>query len=110
VGSPTFCDDLADALLALVATRAYGTHHLAGDGHCSRFEFARAILDRADRSDYVLTPVQEYDRPAKPPAYAPLRNFAAAEEGIRLPAWEAGLETYFARATSPEQAPSGDAS
>jgi len=96
VGSPTFCDDLADALLALAETGAFGTYHLAGEGACSRFEFARAILERAGRTDVLLSVLDRYDRPASPPSYAPLRNFAAAELGIRLPAWQSGLERFFA--------------
>jgi dTDP-4-dehydrorhamnose reductase len=97
VGSPTFCDDLADALLELIETRAYGTHHLVGEGWCSRRAFARAILDRAGMSDYPVRPLAHYERPARPPAFAPLRNFAAAQEGIRLPPWQVGLDRYFER-------------
>jgi len=96
-GSPTFCDDLADALLELVVTGAYGTYHLAGEGACSRFEFARAILDGAGRAGFDLTPTDHFPRAARPPAYAPLRNFAAAELGIRLPPWRDGLARFFAR-------------
>lgn len=99
VGSPTFCDDLADALLALIETRAYGIHHLAGDGWCSRRAFARAILDRAGMGDYPVRPLAHYTRPARPPAFAPLRNFAAAQEGVRLPPWQTGLDRYFERAS-----------
>jgi dTDP-4-dehydrorhamnose reductase len=98
VGSPTFCDDLVDAILALIETRAYGVHHLAGEGWCSRREFARAILDRAGRADYPVHPVDHYPRPARVPNFAPLRNFAAATEGVQLPPWQAGLDRFFERA------------
>jgi dTDP-4-dehydrorhamnose reductase len=96
VGSPTFCDDLADAILALAATGLYGPYHLVNEGACSRFDLARAVLDRAGRADYRLTPTDHYARPARPPAYAPLRNFAAAGLGIRLAPWEDALDRYFA--------------
>jgi dTDP-4-dehydrorhamnose reductase len=97
VGSPTFCDDLADGILALAGTGAYGTYHLAGEGACSRFEFARAILDEAGQDDYPLRAIDHFERPAQPPAYAPLRNFAAAQLGIRLPPWRDGLRRFFDR-------------
>jgi len=97
VGNPTFCDDLADALLALVSTGAFGTYHLVNRGHCSRFALARAVLDRAGRPGFPLRAVDHFPRAARPPAFAPLRNFAAAELGIDLPAWEDGLDRFVAR-------------
>jgi dTDP-4-dehydrorhamnose reductase len=97
VGSPTFCDDLCDAILALAETRAYGIYHLAGEGECSRYEFARAILDAAGRPDFPVEPVDHFARAASPPTYAPLRNFAAAELGIRMPSWQEGLRKFFER-------------
>ena len=96
-GSPTFCDDLADATFALATTGAYGLYHLGGEGQCSRFEFARAILDAAGRADYPLSRTAHYPRVARPPTYAPLRNFAAAQLGIRLPPWREGLARFFER-------------
>lgn len=98
VGSPTFCDDLVPALLALVDSGAYGTYHLANEGACSRYEFARAILQQAGRGDYPIAPTDHYPRLARPPAFAPLRNFAAAELGIQLPRWEDALARYLAHA------------
>lgn len=96
VGSPTFCDDLADALLALVATGIYGNYHLVNEGACSRYELARAVLAHAGRVDYPLTATDSFPRRARPPAHAPLRNFAAAGLGIRLPPWPDALGRFFA--------------
>jgi dTDP-4-dehydrorhamnose reductase len=97
VGSPTFCDDLADGLLALLQTGAYGTYHLTNEGACSRFEFAQAILEEHGRPDYPIAPIASFPRAARPPAHAPLRNFAAAQLGIRLPPWRDGLRRYVER-------------
>src|SRR5205823_10521688 len=43
VGSPTYTAHLADALVRLLDTEAYGIHPLAGQGECSRYEFAPEI-------------------------------------------------------------------
>jgi dTDP-4-dehydrorhamnose reductase len=96
-GSPTFCDDLADALFALAATGAYGTYHLAGDGVSSRYAFARTILDHAGLADYPLEAVDHFPRAARPPAYAPLRNFSAARLGIRMAPWQEGFRRFVER-------------
>jgi dTDP-4-dehydrorhamnose reductase len=97
VGSPTFCEDLADAVLVLAETGAYGTYHLAGEGECSRYEFARAILAASGQSDELLSATDHFERAASPPAYAPLRNFAAARLGVHMPPWRDGLERFFER-------------
>jgi len=97
VGNPTFCDDLADAIVALARTGAYGVHHLVSEGHCSRHAFARAILDLAGRPGYPIAPVPSFPRPARRPGYAPLVNFAAAQVGVRLPPWREGLARFFER-------------
>jgi dTDP-4-dehydrorhamnose reductase len=95
VGSPTYCDDLADALFELMGTTAYGVHHLTNAGACSRYEFACAILEMTGHSDVDVRPVESYERPARRPAYAPLRNFAPAELGIHMPGWRDALGRYL---------------
>lgn len=96
-GCPTFCDDLSDAIYQLIETGAFGTYHLCGEGECSRFEFAQAILEEAGRPDVPVKPIDHYERTAQPPAYAPLHNFAAAQLGVRMPHWREGLKRYFER-------------
>lgn len=111
VGNPTFCDDLADGILALVATGKYGTYHLMNEGSCSRWDLARAALDRAGRRDFPIDRATAFPRLARPPAFAPLANHAAAALGIRLPAWESGLDAFFERGGHPDAAAEvGDAS
>jgi dTDP-4-dehydrorhamnose reductase len=96
-GNPTFCDDLADGLLALLAYRSWGTYHLVNEGWCSRYEFAGEILRQAGYGEHPITPVDHFPRAAQPPAFGALRNFAAAELGVTLPDWRTGLATFFAR-------------
>ncbi len=106
VGCPTFSDDLATAILKLIEHPLYGVFHLVSEGYCSRYEFTRAILDRAGKPDYPLRPVTEYVRLARPPAFAPLRNFRAAIQlGIRLPTWQEALDAWFAQLRCRNQSP-----
>ncbi len=95
VGCPTFCDDLARAILELAARDQPGTYHLVSEGWCSRYEFARAILQEAGLTDVPVDPVDHFPRAARPPGYAPMRNFAAAELGIVLPHWRDGLRRFL---------------
>ncbi len=94
-GNPTFCDDLADAIGALVGLPSYGIFHLVNEGYASRYEFARAILALAGR-ETAVTPVESFARAAKPPAFAPLANTRAAALGITLRPWQDALAAYVA--------------
>lgn len=96
VGSPTYAPDLAQAILRLIEHPLYGIYHLVNEGSCSRYEFARRILQLAGKSGFPLRPVQTYARAARAPANAALRNFCAATQlGIRLRSWEEALGAYF---------------
>ena len=44
VGSPTYAEDVANAVLRLLSVDARGTYHFTGSGSCSRQEQATTIL------------------------------------------------------------------
>ena len=96
VGCPTYTGHLANALVELATTDAYGIHHVAGGGQCSWFEFAREIFSRTE-IDVRLTPctTDEFPRPAPRPAYSVLGS--ERPQPIRLPDWREGLAAYLAR-------------
>lgn len=94
VGCPTYAPDLAAALAELIQKPLYGTYHLTNAGHCSRYEFARKIVELAGL-DATVEPTDHYPRAAQPPTYSPLRNFVGAEAGIALRPWEEALADYF---------------
>jgi dTDP-4-dehydrorhamnose reductase len=94
--SPTYTDDFVAAVADLTQTQQYGTFHLVNEGAVSRFEFARAILDFHGLPDYPITPITSADfkRASRPPAYAPLKNFFAAQIGIQLRAWDKAVAAF----------------
>jgi len=94
-GSPTYTRDLAEGISRLVGHPQYGIYHLTNEGSCSRYEFARKILDLGGKREFPLYPAESYPRPAKPPPHAVLANVRAAELGIRLRPWREALVAYF---------------
>jgi dTDP-4-dehydrorhamnose reductase len=95
VGSPTYTGHLAQALVRLCSTEAYGIHHIAGGGECSWFEFAGEIFRQAGVECRVLScTTDEFPRPAPRPAYSVLAT--ERSEALRLPPWEQGLSAYLA--------------
>ena len=96
VGSPTYAPDLAKALSKLIVRPIYGIYHLTNAGVCSRYEWAKAILELTGRPDYPILPMQGYKRTAKVPARSELRNLAAATQfGITMRPWREALADYF---------------
>ena len=96
VGSPTYAPDLAAAVVKLIAHPLYGIYHFTNAGVCSRYEWAKAILELAGRADYPISPMQGFVRAAKVPARSELRNFCGATQlGITLRPWRDALEAYF---------------
>lgn len=95
VGSPTYCVDLAEALVRLVATDDYGLHHVAAGGACSWAGLAAEIFRQA-AIDCRVTPITtaEMDRPAPRPAYSALAT--ERPETPRLRPWPEGLAAYLA--------------
>jgi dTDP-4-dehydrorhamnose reductase len=104
VGSPTFCADLAEALVALVATDDHGLHHVAGGGACSWAALAAETFALAG-VDCRVVPVasSEMDRPAPRPAFSALASERAATP--RLRPWQEGLHAYLGTRSRREQVP-----
>lgn len=95
VGCPTYAAHLADALVRLIDTRAYGIHHIAGGGECSWYEFAEEIFRQAGVSCRLLSMTSaELGRSARRPAYSVLGT--ERSDAIHLPDWPEGLASYLA--------------
>lgn len=104
VGSPTYTWHLAYGLVRLIEGVEYGIHHMAADGACSWYEFAREIFEQAKVECKVMSATTEMlGRPAPRPAYSAL--VSQREHAIKLPSWQDGLAGYLAqRATEKEAA------
>ena len=95
VGSPTWTRHLAQAISELIQTPARGLFHVANAGACSRFEFARAIV----QGRVEVQPIRAADaaRPAPRPANSALVSARWQAAGLRpLPDWERALADYLA--------------
>lgn len=99
-GSPTFCDDLAAAILDLAAVGATGTVHAANTGITSWHGFATEIARQLGaRIEVLPVTTEEFPRPAPRPAYSGL-DTSRLEELIdhRLPDWQDALTRYLGAA------------
>ncbi|HEV2109665.1 MAG TPA: dTDP-4-dehydrorhamnose reductase [Thermomicrobiales bacterium] len=100
-GCPTHADDLALALIQLLAAGGSGVFHLAGAGRATRFELAGAVAEAAGLDPALVHPttsaafLARYPLPARRPADSTLANRRAAELGIQLPPWRKAVRRYI---------------
>lgn len=109
IGSPTWAQDVADAILRLVPELvaregdvAWGTYHLTNEGQASWFDFASEIFRIARMAggpSPSLRPITtaEYPTPARRPAYSVLDTSKFRRTfGFGLPHWQASLARCLA--------------
>lgn len=97
LGCPTFCDDLAAAVLDLVAAEVAGVVHAVNTGVTSWHGFASEIV-RQLGAEVEVVPVStdEFPRPALRPAYSALDTTRLEQLiGRGMPSWQTALERYL---------------
>jgi dTDP-4-dehydrorhamnose reductase len=100
--TPTATKDVAEAVVGLLATSAYGTYHATNSGDCTWAEFAAEIFGLAKLSPMVI-PVTSVDYGAKAPrpAYSVLNcEKLAGVIGKPLPSWQDALSRYLSERES----------
>ena len=118
-GTPTWTDDLAEAIFKLLAVvdtphsspltphRSYGLYHFANQGQCSWYEFAEEIIALARKHGepvvtQLIVPITtgEYPLLAKRPAYSVLsKKKYKTVTGAQIPDWRESLRKYFENRT-----------
>jgi dTDP-4-dehydrorhamnose reductase len=97
VSTPTYTVDLAAATLELLETGLYGLHHLTNSGSCSRYAWAKKILELAGWNGTLLpAKTADFPTPAERPLYSVLDNFGTEELLTRpMPAWDDAVKRYM---------------
>lgn len=109
-GRPTYAEDLAEGLRALIAANVGGLVHLAGGGSIATWwDLARECLDVAGFTDLEIDHLRTADleTAAARPAYSVLDCSRADALGVSLRDWREAVASYLA---SPEAPPLGSAS
>ncbi len=107
-GSPTYAPDLASMIVEIArrlkaGANGYGVFHAAGEGSCSRFTFAQAILEESrlrggPHAEVRGVPTAAYPTRATRPANSTLDSVRLREAyGLVLPPWRASLSVCMDR-------------
>jgi len=95
--TPTFTEDLAEAVSKLISTEAYGLYHVSAEGECSWYEFARKIFEFEKlKVDLRSVSSAEFSSPVQRPAYSVLSKQKLSRLGIAMKTWQEGLASYLA--------------
>ena len=95
--SPTYTLDLAEKIVELMATEAYGCYHMTNAGQCSWYEFATQIFHLLGLHP-TLVPItsEAYGAKARRPSYSVLANDNIAMIGVEpLRPWTQALTAYL---------------
>ena len=95
-GSPTYARHLAQVIAGLIRSDLTGGIHAGGEGECSRYEFAKAILQEAGLGCLVV-PIStaKSGRLALRPSYSALSTAFLHQHGLRLPPWREGVRQFL---------------
>ncbi|QEK12491.1 dTDP-4-dehydrorhamnose reductase [Crassaminicella thermophila] len=96
-GNPTNAQDLAYHILKLALTDEYGIYHCTGNGQCSWYEFAKAIIQYAN-IDCKINPISSYAyKPiAKRPSYSSLDHMMLRNTiGDAMRYWQDALKDFL---------------
>ena len=93
--APTSAKELAKVIRYFIDNEEYGLYHVVCPGSCSRYEFARTILEYSGKSGELdLYPVVIED--SARPTYSVLDNMMLRLTGIEEPKdWKAALKEYL---------------
>ncbi|MDO4553937.1 MAG: dTDP-4-dehydrorhamnose reductase [Lachnospiraceae bacterium] len=95
ISSPTSAKALADFILKILHTKEYGVYHAACEGSCTRYEFARTILEYAGIDSITVEP-SFTDKNIIKPKCTLLHNLMMEITGIyKMPYWKDALSEYL---------------
>jgi dTDP-4-dehydrorhamnose reductase len=95
--SPTYTKDAADMIASIITKKLpFGIYHVANNGQCSWFDFARTIFEMLSiGSKLSPTKTNILQSRAKRPMFSPLASFKLKNFGLEMERWEAALNKYL---------------
>jgi dTDP-4-dehydrorhamnose reductase len=94
---PTWTETVVDVTLNALEQGVSGLYHLTNSGHCSRYEWAKAIL-RKKGIDKFIRPVsmESFSLPAKRPMFSAMSNRTITDRlNISIPTWEDAVDRFL---------------
>ena len=97
ISSPAYTVDLSKAILDLLSTGCYGIYHMTNTGHCSRYNWAKYILELSGwKGRLIPAKSSEFKTAAQRPEFSAMDTFPLGETiGYELPHWREATERFI---------------
>ena len=98
VSTPTSMNALAKAILCLIRENEYGVYHVSCEGSCTRYDFAKKVLELTGKDTSLIQPIlaRDIEGGHQRPLHSVLENLMMKMTGIyKMPQWEDDLEEYL---------------
>lgn len=97
VSAPTYTETIVKASWELYANKMYGTYHLSNEGECSRYEYAKFILESVGwKGNLIEAKQSDFNLPAKRPNYSKLNSSKLKNTvKIDIPHWKDVVKKYL---------------
>lgn len=94
---PTSTRTIAEVTLQALEQGLTGTHHLTNSGYCSRYEWARLVLDRLGIRKFIRPVSMDlFALPAKRPKFSAMSSAEIASRlGITIPDWQEAVSAFL---------------
>jgi len=94
---PTSTETVVDCTLRALQQGLMGTYHLTNSGYCSRYEWAKKILQTLGIRKFIRpVPMDFFKLPAKRPGFSAMSNASLAGVlNIPIPAWEDAVDRFL---------------
>ena len=96
ISSPSYAKDLARATYHAYENGLLGLFHMCNRGFCSRFQWARFVLEKVGwKGDLLPAKSDDFPTPARRPSFSALSTEKISSMGINLPPWEDAVERFL---------------
>ncbi len=94
---PTYTNTVVDMTLRAIKNDTRGHYHLTNSGFCSRYEWARHIVQDLKLNKFIRPVSMDiFNLPAKRPKFSAMSNAALSRElNISIPSWEEAVSTFL---------------
>jgi len=93
---PTYTGTVVDAVLASLEQGLTGRYHLTNSGYCSRYEWAKLILNSLGINKFIRpVNMDSFKLPAQRPRFSAMSSANLARQlNIEIPAWETAVSSF----------------
>jgi dTDP-4-dehydrorhamnose reductase len=94
---PTYTETVVDVTLKALDRGLTGRHHLTNSGFCSRYEWAKLILESLGIEKFIRPVTMDFFQlPAKRPQFSAMSNDRLARLlDLSIPAWDEGVRSFL---------------